>query len=188
MGEGARHGLELVGLRARGDAQSVHLAGDHPGSEADAFRAACHVAARRDLDRRSGHGAGGGGERKVLGRVVRRIDPEQRDQVAEALDEIGVEVQTRFSREEVGGKVPLRPQLRNSADESPKRAPGIAIGRAGGPGEEGPDARPPGPPRVGRGPGPAVRLTVPVSVSYIRIMRAETRRNRNPLSIDHAFT
>jgi len=33
-----------------------------------------------------------------------------------------------------------------------------------------------------------VRLTVQVLGSYIGLMRPETRRNRNPLSIDHAFT
>ena len=34
MGEGAGDGLQLVRLGARGDAEAVHLAGDHAGSEA----------------------------------------------------------------------------------------------------------------------------------------------------------
>jgi hypothetical protein len=42
--------------------------------------------------------------------------------VAEAPDEIGVEVQARASREGSRGKLPWRPQLRNYAAGGPKRA------------------------------------------------------------------
>jgi hypothetical protein len=40
------------------------------------------------------------------------------------------------------------------------------------------------PVRASRG----ARLTARAATSYIGLMRPETRRNRNPLSIDHAFT
>jgi hypothetical protein len=33
-----------------------------------------------------------------------------------------------------------------------------------------------------------LRLTLHLAAFYIALMRPETRRNRNPLSIDHAFT
>jgi hypothetical protein len=49
------------------------------------------------LDRRARHGTDGCGECKILRSVVAWIDPHQRDQVAEAPDEIGVEVQARAS-------------------------------------------------------------------------------------------
>ncbi len=121
VGEGPRDGLKLVGFRARGDAQSVDLAGDHPGPEAHPFGAARHLAGRGHLDRRPGHGAGGGRESKILSRVVRRIDAQQRHQIAETLDENGVEIQTRVSWEESRGKVPFwasTPQLRRWGPET----------------------------------------------------------------------
>ena len=65
------------------------------------------------LHRRARDGTGGRGERKILRSVIAWIDPHQRDQVAEAPDEIGVNVQARASREGSGVKLPWRPQLRN---------------------------------------------------------------------------
>lgn len=106
MGEGAGDGLQLVRLGARRDAETVHLAGDHPGPEAHTFRASRLLARRVHLHRRGRDGIGGRGERKILRGVITWIDPHQRDQVAEAPDEIGVEVQARASWEGSRGKLP----------------------------------------------------------------------------------
>jgi hypothetical protein len=122
VGECAGDGLQLVRLGPRGDAETIHLAGEHPGPEADALGASRLLARRVHLHPRAGDGTGSGRERKILRRIVRRFDPHQRDQVAEAPDEIGVEVQARGSREESRGKLTRRPQLRNYAAGAPKRA------------------------------------------------------------------
>ena len=106
MGEGAGDGLQLVRLGARGDAETVYLAGDHAGPEAHAFGASRPLARRVHFHRRARDGAGGGGECKILRGVIGWIDPHQRDQVAEAPDEIGVEVQARASWEGSRGKLP----------------------------------------------------------------------------------
>ena len=122
MGEGAGDGLQLVRLGPRGDAETVHLAGDHAGPEAHALGAPRPLARRAYFHPRARDGTGGRGERKILRGVIAWIDPHQRDQVAEAPDEIGVEVQARASRERSRGKLPWGPQLRNYAAGCPKRA------------------------------------------------------------------
>lgn len=122
MGEGAGDGLQLMRLGARSDAETVHLAGDHAGPETYALRAPRPLARRVHVHRRAGDGTGCRGERKILRGVVAWIDPHQRDQVAEAPDEIGVEVQVRASWEGCRGKLPRGPQLRNHAAGGPKRA------------------------------------------------------------------
>jgi hypothetical protein len=122
VSEGAGDGLQFVRLRARGDAETVHLAGDHAGPEAHAFGAPRPLAGRVHFHRRARDGTGGRGERKILRGVIGWIDPHQRDQVAEAPDEIGVEVQARASWEGSRGKLPWGPQLRNYAAGGPKRA------------------------------------------------------------------
>ena len=122
MGEGSGDGLQLVRQGARGDPEAVHLAGDHAGPEAHAYGASRPLARRVHIHRRTRDGTGGRGERKILRGVIAWIDPHQRDQVAEAPDEIGVEVQARASREGSRGKLPWRPQLRNYAAGGPHRA------------------------------------------------------------------
>ena len=122
MGEGAGDGLQLVRLGARGDEEAAHLPGDHACPEAYAFGATRLIARRVHFHRRARDGTGGRGEREILRGVIAWIDPHQRDQVAEAPDEIGVDVQARASREGSGGKLPWRPQLRNHAAGGPKRA------------------------------------------------------------------
>ena len=122
MGQRAGNGFQLVRRGPGGDAQAIHLTGEHARPETDAFGAARLLARRVHLHRRARDGAGGGRERKILRRVVARLDPHQRDQVAEAPDEIGVEVQARGSREEFKGKLTPRPQLRNYAAAAPKPA------------------------------------------------------------------
>jgi hypothetical protein len=88
VGKGAGDGLQLVRLGARSDAEPVHLAGDHAGPEAQPLRAAGPPARRVHFNRRARHGAGGRGERKILRGVIAWIDPHQRNQIAEAPDEI----------------------------------------------------------------------------------------------------
>ena len=122
MGEGAGDGLQLVRLCARGDAETVHLAGDHAGPEAHALGAPRPLACRVHFYRPAGDRTGGRGERKILRGVVAWIDPHQRDQVTEAPDEIGVEVQARASWEGSSGKLPWGPQLRNYVAGGPMRA------------------------------------------------------------------
>ena len=106
MGEGPGDGRQLVRLGARGDAETVHLAGEHPSPEAHALRASRPIARGVHLDRGARDRTRGRGERKILRSVVAWIDPHQRDQVAEAPDEIGVEVQARASWEGSRGKLP----------------------------------------------------------------------------------
>ena len=97
MGEGPGDGFQLLRLGARGHPEPIHLAGDHSGPETDTVGTAGLVAGRVHLDRVTRDGAGGGDQREVLRGVVPRIDSHQGDQVAEALDENGVEVQARGS-------------------------------------------------------------------------------------------
>jgi len=122
VGQRAGDGFQLVRLGSRGDAEAIHLAGEHASPETDPLGASRLLARRVHLHRRAGHGTGGGSERKILRRIVARFDPHQRDQVAEAPDEIGVEVQARGSREEVRGKLTPPPQLRNYAAAAPEPA------------------------------------------------------------------
>lgn len=122
MGEGAGDGLQLVRLGARGDAEPVYLAGEHASPQAYALRTPRPIARGVHLDRGAGDRTGRRGERKILRGVVAWIDPHQRDQVAEAPDEIGVEVQARASREGSRGKLTRRPQLRNYEAGGPNRA------------------------------------------------------------------
>jgi hypothetical protein len=122
VGEGAGDGLQFVRLGASGDAKPVHLAGDHAGPEAHAFEAARPLTRRVHFHCRGRNGTGGRGERKILRGVVTWIHPHQRDQVTEAPDEIGVELQARASWEGSRGKLPWGPQLRNYATGAPKRA------------------------------------------------------------------
>lgn len=122
MGEGPGDGSQLVRLGARGDAEPVHLAGEHASPEAHALRASRPIARGVHLDRGTRDRTRGRGERKVLRGVVAWIDPHQRDQVAEAPDKIGVDVQARASREGSRGKLTGRPQLRNYGAAGPNPA------------------------------------------------------------------
>jgi len=122
VGEGPGDGLQLVRLGARGDAEPVHLAGEHASPEAHAFRGSRPIARGVHLDRGARDRTRGRGERKILRGVIAWIDPHQRDKVAEAPDEIGVEVQVRASREGSRGKLTRRPQLRNYGAGGPNRA------------------------------------------------------------------
>jgi hypothetical protein len=122
VGEGAGDSLQLVRLGARGDAEPVNLAGQHASPEAHPLGATRPITRGVHLDRGAGDRTGRGGERKILRGVIAWIDPHQRDQVAEAPDEIGVEVQARASREGSRGKLTRRPQLRNYGAGGPNRA------------------------------------------------------------------
>ena len=90
--------------------------------EAHALRASRPIARGVHLDRGARDRTRGRGERKILRGVVAWIDPHQRDQVAEAPDKIGVEVQARASREGSRGKLTGRPQLRNYGSAGPNPA------------------------------------------------------------------
>ena len=56
VGERAGDGFQLVRLGPRGDAEAVHLAGEHPGPETDALGAPRLVARRVHLHSREGDG------------------------------------------------------------------------------------------------------------------------------------
>lgn len=124
VGEGAGDGLQLLRLGARGHPEPIHLAGDHPGPQTDTVGTAGPVIGRVYLDRVTRDGARGGSQSEVLRGVVPRIDSHQGDQVAEALDENGVEIQARGSWEGSGGKLPYWSQLRNYAVGNPSRPTG----------------------------------------------------------------
>ena len=122
MGEGPGDGCQLVRLRARGDEETIDLAREHAGPEAHAIRATRPIARGVHLHGGARDRTGRRGKRKILRGVVAWIDPHQRDQVAEAPDEIGVEVQARASRERSRGKLIGHPQLRNYGAGGPNPA------------------------------------------------------------------
>jgi FixJ family two-component response regulator len=87
VGQGARERLELVGIRSGLDPQAVDLTRQHARLERHIVGNLAPRDAGLELDRHRLYSGGGRRERQILRGVVAGINPQQRHQIAEALDE-----------------------------------------------------------------------------------------------------
>ena len=87
VGQRASEGQQLVRLGAGGDADQLDPPSQQPPLEREIVRDHAPFDAGLDLERLGLDRGGGGGQGKILGRVVPRIGAQKGDQVAESLDE-----------------------------------------------------------------------------------------------------
>jgi hypothetical protein len=94
VGERARQAQEFLRRGTRADPDRVDATGSQSALEGEVL--AQHESALNaglHDDRVPIHGSGRGGERELLGGIVPGVGPEERDEVAEPLDERGVGIQ-----------------------------------------------------------------------------------------------
>ena len=77
---------QFVRLRPGRDPNALDLPGEEPAFERELRGHDRPLDPRLDFQRQVGDGRDGGRERQILGRVVPRLVPEERDQIAESLD------------------------------------------------------------------------------------------------------